>query len=79
MSSILPKILVIYKVMDIKFSENLKNLRISKKYTQGQLAKILGVDQRTVSAWETGVCEPSFSMLAKLCELFEEDFNGILT
>lgn len=65
--------------MEIKFSENLKNLRLSKKLTQGQLAKLVGVDQRTVSAWETGVCEPSFSMLLKLCEIFEEDFNGILT
>ena len=65
--------------MEIKFTENLKSLRLNKKLTQGQLAKMLNVDQRTVSAWEKGVCEPSFSMLLKLCEIFEEDFNGILT
>ncbi len=46
--------------------------------TQGELAKIVGVDQRTVSAWENGVCEPSFEMLARLCEIFCEDFNGLL-
>ena len=63
----------------IKFAENLKILRNSKKITQGQLANILGVDQRTVSAWEKGVCEPSFSMLSKICEFFDEDFNGILS
>ena len=63
----------------IKFAENLKILRNSKKITQGQLANILGVDQRTVSAWEKGVCEPSFSMLLKICEFFDEDFNGILS
>ena len=44
----------------IKFSENLRTLRLSAKMTQKQLAKILGVDQRTVSAWEKGVCEPDF-------------------
>lgn len=65
--------------MVIKFAENLKNLRQSKNLTQSQLAKILGVDQRTISAWEKGICEPSFEMLIKLCELFDEDFNGILS
>ena len=64
--------------MEIKFSENLKNLRQSKNLTQNQLAQTLGVDQRTISAWEKGVCEPSFEILAKLCEFFDEDFNGLL-
>ncbi len=63
----------------IKFAENLKALRLSKKLTQNQLAKTLNVDQRTISAWEKGVCEPSFSTLLILCDLFEEDFNGLLS
>lgn len=66
-------------MMEIHFAENLRSLRRAKKLTQGQLAKILNVDQRTVSAWEKGVCEPSFNILNKLCEIFEEDFNGLLT
>ena len=66
-------------MLEINFKENLKNLRKSKNLTQGELAKVLGVDQRTVSAWEKGVCEPSFSILLKLCEIFEEDFNGLLS
>ena len=66
-------------MIEIRFAENLKSLRTSKKLTQGQLAALLNVDQRTVSAWEKGVCEPSFNMLNKLCEIFEEDFNGLLT
>ena len=64
---------------EIKFAENLKSLRLAKGLTQGQLAKMLEVDQRTISAWENKVCEPDFSMLSKLCELFDEDFNDILT
>lgn len=66
-------------MMKINFNENLKNLRKAKGLTQSQLAKILSVDQRTISAWEKGICEPSFSILLKLCELFDEDFNGILS
>lgn len=62
----------------VKFSENLKNLRRLANMTQQNLARILNVDQRTISAWEKGVCEPSFEMLSKLCEIFNEDFNGLL-
>ena len=65
--------------MQIKFAENLKNLRKSMGITQKQLAELMLVDQRTVSAWENGVCEPSFAVLAKLCEYFNETFDNILT
>lgn len=47
--------------------------------TQKQLAGMLEVDQRTISAWEKGVCEPSFFLLSRLCEIFDETFDGILT
>ena len=63
----------------INFAENLRNLRTSFNMTQEALAKTLNVDQRTISAWERGICEPSFILLAKLCEIFEETFDGILT
>ena len=46
---------------------------------QKRLAEELGVDQRTVSAWENGICEPSYVLLARLCEIFDESFDGILT
>ncbi len=65
--------------MEIKFAENLKSLRINAKMTQEQLAKLTGVDQRTISAWENKVCEPDFTALKNLCEIFNEDFNGLLT
>ena len=64
---------------EIRFSENLKLLRQTKGLTQNQLAKLLDVDQRTISAWEKGICEPSFFMLSKLCEIFDETFDNILT
>jgi transcriptional regulator with XRE-family HTH domain len=65
--------------MELHFTENLKNLRKSKGMSQAALAKLLGVDQRTVSAWENGICEPSFVLLAKLCEIFEETYDGLLS
>ena len=65
--------------MELHFTENLKNLRKSKGMSQATLANLLGVDQRTVSAWENGICEPSFVLLAKLCEIFEETYDGLLS
>ena len=47
--------------------------------TQKQLANMLEVDQRTVSAWEKQVCEPSFELRAKLGDIFDETFDGILS
>ena len=64
---------------EIRFAENLKLLRKSKKMSQTELAELLQVDQRTVSAWENDVCQPSFEMLSKLCEVFDETFDSILT
>lgn len=63
----------------IKDGSKLKLLRKSKKLSQTELAKLLQVDQRTVSAWENDVCQPSFEMLSKLCEVFDETFDSILT
>lgn len=66
-------------MIKINFAENLRNLRRGMDMTQKQLADALAVDQRTISAWENGVCEPSFVLLAKLCEIFGETFDEILT
>ncbi|MBQ9729685.1 MAG: helix-turn-helix transcriptional regulator [Clostridia bacterium] len=63
----------------IRFSENLKELRKEKRITQGALAKVLGVDQRTISAWENEICEPNYATLLKLCEFFDESIEDMLT
>ncbi|MBR3684995.1 MAG: helix-turn-helix transcriptional regulator [Clostridia bacterium] len=66
-------------MIKIMFAENLKSLRKSKGLTQKELADKVGVDQRTISAWEKGICEPGFQMLAHLCEIFGETFDSILS
>ncbi len=64
---------------EIKFAENLKSLRESFNMTQAMLAKLMDVNQQTISAWEKKVCQPDLEALAKLCEIFNEDFNGLIT
>ncbi len=51
---------------------------MGKKMSQSELAKLLCVDQRTISAWENGVCEPSLSMLSRLTEIFDETVDELV-
>ena len=48
----------------------LRELREDKNLSQGQLAKEMGVNQKTISKYELGVAEPDFKMLKKLCDFF---------
>lgn len=43
------------------------------------LADKLGVDQRTVSAWENGIAQPNFETLAAICDIFGETFDSLLS
>ncbi len=63
---------------EIKFKENLRNLRIAFGLSQAQLAEKLDVNQRTVSAWEKGVCEPSLATLTQISEFFDETLDTLL-
>ena len=61
------------------FAENLRSLRKSKSWTHENLANRLGVNKRTISAWETGVCEPCIEALIELCNIFDETPENLLT
>ncbi len=61
-----------------KFANRLKELRIEKSYSQSELAKLLNVDQRTISNWENAVREPDFDMLIKITLLFDASADYLL-
>jgi len=48
----------------------LRELREEKGLTQTQLAKEIGVNQRTISQYETGINEPDIQTIEKLCLFF---------
>lgn len=62
----------------IQFKERLKELRSEKELSQTQLAKELGVSQRSVSNWETGVRQPDFETLEKLANFFAVSTDYLL-
>ena len=42
--------------------------RKQKNYTQGGLAEIINVSNKTVSKWETGKCMPDYATIPTLCK-----------
>lgn len=45
--------------------------RKEKNLTQGQLAEILGISNKTISKWETGKCMPDYGIIQALCEALD--------
>lgn len=54
----------------MSLSERIKQLRIERKWTQGELADQLNIHQKQVSAYERGVNTPSTEVLIKISEIF---------
>lgn len=56
--------------MDNAIGENIKKLRKANKYTQKDLATLLGVKPTTVASWEQGRNKPLMDKVTKLSTLF---------
>ena len=61
-----------------KFGERLLTLCVIEQITQKELAEKLGITQPTVNRWMKGECEPNFSKLLSLCEVFCVSPNFLL-
>lgn len=62
----------------MKFGENLKLIRKSKKISQEELAEKLGVARQSVSKWETGENYPSMQNIMCLCTIFKCKINELV-
>lgn len=58
--------------------QRIRDLRKQKKMSQSELAKIIGVTQTTITAWETGKAEPSSSAVANLADYFNVTTDYLL-
>lgn len=50
---------------------NIFQLRKSKKMSQEDVAKLVGVDRTSIAKWEAGVAMPTADKLPKIAEVFE--------
>ena len=56
----------------------LKELRKDKKISQTTLAKLLNVNEKTISRWENGGASIKSDRLKKLCKIFDVDVPYLL-
>ncbi len=62
----------------MKFGENLKKLRKSKKLSQEDLAEKMHVSRQSVSKWETGDAYPEMNNILELCKIFHCHINDLV-
>ena len=62
----------------MKFGDNLRNLRKSKKISQEQLAEKVKVSRQSVSKWETGESYPEMNNILELCKIFHCNINDLV-
>ena len=59
-------------------AEKIKELRISQKLTQSEVAKKLGITRASVNAWEMGISVPSTQYIVELALLFKVSSDYLL-
>jgi len=62
----------------MKFGDNLRNLRKSKKLSQEDLAEKMQVSRQSVSKWETGDAYPEMNNILELCKIFHCHINDLV-
>ena len=60
------------------YIKRLKDLREDNDFTQKYIAKLLGIDQRQYSRYETGKYEMPLEYLIKLCKLYNVTLDYIV-
>lgn len=64
--------------MQLKFCENLKELRYAKNYTQTEMARMLAISRSTYANYEVGKRSPDINMLVKISQVLETSLDGLL-
>ena len=59
-------------------SQKIYSLRIKYNLTQEQLAKIAGVSNKAISAWELGTRDPKIKSIQNICAHFGIDINSFI-
>lgn len=59
-------------------SQKIYKLRTERGMTQAELAKIAGVSDKAVSAWESGTRDPKLKAIQNICSYFNLDLNSFV-
>lgn len=61
-----------------KLGRNIKHLRSKKKYSQSELASILGVSQTSIAHYEAGTRQPTIETLIELSRIFDKSIDTLV-
>lgn len=62
----------------MSFSDKIRQSRESKKLTQTELAKLIGVSRQAYATYELGTREPSLETLRKMASVFDVSVDFLL-
>lgn len=62
----------------MRFGDNLRKLRKSKRLSQEDLAEKMKVSRQSVSKWETGDAYPEMNNILELCKIFHCRINDLV-
>ncbi len=62
----------------MRFSDNLRNLRLDRKMTQMKLAEGLETSQSAITSWERGTREPDFRTIQRIADFFGVPLSALL-
>ena len=65
--------------MNPLFAETLRNLRTKKGLSQNQLARLMFVNNTTISKWENGIHLPDVAMITRLARILEVDVGTLFS
>lgn len=61
------------------FGENLKQLRLSRGYSQDRFARVIGSNQVNVSAWELGTRMPKLSTIRHIADIMRVPLSSLIS
>ena len=64
--------------MKLTLAENIRTFRKERRYTQEQLAEILGVTAGAVYKWESGQSVPELGLLVEMADFFDVSVDALL-
>ena len=62
----------------VDFGNRLKTLRLKENMTQQQLARKLGLTKSVISAYETGLRQPSYDVLIHIAKIYDVSTDYLL-
>lgn len=61
-----------------KINQNLKELKMTKGYTQEKVVNKIGLTRQAISSYESGRTQLGIDILMKLAEIYEVDLEDVL-